>query len=121
MRIALALEGDDRIRFSQAVFGNIWSGAVDPRRPDWLQQVIAMQKLPQAWLSRQNDQLDEMTKKALDAGAFGAPTFLLHQNTGRPELFFGLDHMDFLARACEARSAQECCKAAKDSHEHGCR
>jgi len=43
--------------------------------------------------------LDETTAEALDAGAFGVPTFVLHKGKRR-ELFFGVDHMDFLARAC---------------------
>jgi 2-hydroxychromene-2-carboxylate isomerase len=105
MRAALALQGDDRIQFSQAVFNSIWSGAVDPGQPDWLEQIITLQRLPEAWLAGQNDCLDELTQQALDAGAFGVPTFFLHRNTVRPEMFFGLDHMDVLARACAGHSA----------------
>jgi len=104
MRTALALEGEHRNRFSLAVFKSIWSGAVDPKQDGWLEQVVALHDLPQEWLSGQDDrlngQLDELTKRALDAGAFGAPTFYLHRDYGRSEMFFGLDHMDFLARAC---------------------
>ncbi|MFQ5345881.1 MAG: 2-hydroxychromene-2-carboxylate isomerase [Mariprofundus sp.] len=102
MRIALALNHVDRIRFCHAVFDSLWSGAISPRQPGWLQQVIALNQLPEKWLSEQEDRLDEMTQQALDAGAFGAPTFILHKNRGRDEMFFGLDHMDFLRRACEA-------------------
>ena len=102
MRTALALNNKDRERFSQAVFNSLWSGTINPRQSGWLQQVIALHQLPERWLSEQEDRLDEMTQQALEAGAFGAPTFILHKRRGRDEMFFGLDHMDFLARACEA-------------------
>jgi len=100
MQSALALEGEDRKRFSLAVFNSIWSGAVDPKQADWLEQVVALHGLPQSWLFDKEDRLDELTRQALDAGAFGAPTFFLQRNHGRAEMFFGLDRMDFLARAC---------------------
>jgi len=45
--------------------------------------------------------LQPARSEALDAGAFGVPTFFLHCNPGRDEMFFGLDHMDMLGRACE--------------------
>jgi len=100
MRCALALQGEQRKRFSLAVFDSIWSGAVDPKQADWLAQVVALHELPQGWLCEQDDRLDELTGQALNAGAFGVPTFFLHRGHGRDEMFFGLDHMDFLARAC---------------------
>lgn len=102
MRTALALEGMDRVCFSQAIFNSIWSGEVDPKQQDWLEQVVTLNELPGVWLSQQNDRLDELTQKALDKGAFGVPTFFLNKRVGRPEMFFGLDHMNLLARACEA-------------------
>jgi len=37
--------------------------------------------------------------RALKAGLFGVPSFIL-QGKVKPEMFFGVDHMDFLARAC---------------------
>jgi len=102
MRTALALEGEHRQRFSLAVFHSIWSGAVDPKQDGWLEQVVALHELPQSWLKKQDDRLDELTRQALDAGAFGAPTFFMPRQHGRPEMFFGIDRMDFLARACES-------------------
>lgn len=102
MRMALALQGEQRARFSMAVFNSIWSGAIDPKQDGWLEQVIALHELPSTWLSGQEDRLNVLTRQALNAGAFGAPTFFLHRKQGRAEMFFGVDHMDFLARACEA-------------------
>jgi len=102
IRVALALEGEHREHYALAVFNSIWSGAIDPKQTGWLGQVVELHNLPQEWLSEQDDRLDEMTRQALDAGAFGAPTFFLHRDHGRAEMFFGLDHMDILARACES-------------------
>jgi len=100
MQIALALHGAERITYAQAVFESIWSGAIDPRQEGWLEQVIVRHKLPQAWLMQQQDDLDAMTQQALDGGAFGVPSFILHRAAAvRAEMFFGLDHMDFLVRA----------------------
>jgi len=106
MRCALDLQGEDRKRFCMAVFNSIWSGTVDPTQSGWLQQVVALHHLPQGWLSGLDDQsaresqLNALTEQALHAGAFGVPTFYLHRDRGRAEMFFGIDHMDFLGRAC---------------------
>ncbi len=99
MRIAGALSGNDRADFCQAVFDSIWSGDINPLQQDWLAQVMREKNLPDAWLSLDSEEFELNTQQALKAGAFGAPTFFLH-GQGRPEMFFGLDHMDFLARAC---------------------
>jgi len=101
MQIALTLQGENRIRFSHAVFDSIWPGTVDPKQPEWLQQVFTLHQLPDSWRPGREELLDDLTQQALDAGAFGVPTFFLHRNPGRNEMFFGLDHMDFLGRTCE--------------------
>ncbi len=101
LRIAGALEGEKRTRFCRAVFDELWSGGVDAKKPDWLQRIFARRQLPAAWQTLDSDAFEANTRTALKAGAFGVPTFFLH-GRGRPEMFFGLDHMDFLARACDA-------------------
>jgi len=45
-------------------------------------------------------ELLENTETAYKAGAFGAPAFIL-KGTGKPQLFWGVDRMDFLARTIE--------------------
>ncbi|EAU53447.1 2-hydroxychromene-2-carboxylate isomerase [Mariprofundus ferrooxydans] len=100
MRIAMALEGEERALFSQAVFSSIWSGEIDPRAEGWLKQVVTAHRLPADWLALASDKLDDNTETALKDGAFGVPTFILHSGR-RSEIFFGIDHMDFLARACK--------------------
>jgi len=99
MRIAGALDPVARVQFSLAVFDSIWSGSVDPTVPDWLEKIAMQKSLPEAWMVISSEDFEPNTHAALKAGAFGAPTFILH-GKGRPEMFFGVDHMDFLARAC---------------------
>ncbi|MES0370849.1 MAG: 2-hydroxychromene-2-carboxylate isomerase [Mariprofundaceae bacterium] len=105
LRIAAALESEERIQFCQGVFNALWSGSVDPKEEGWLEEVFRQQSLPESWLGLCNDVLDENTERAIKVGAFGVPTFILHGGDSdkkrRPEMFFGIDHMDFLARACE--------------------
>lgn len=101
LRIAGALHGNDRTTFSLAVFESIWSGAIDPTEPDWLEQVVSLKELPAEWLQHQNEDFEANTHAALKAGAFGVPSFVLKKEGGRPGLFFGVDHMDFLSRACD--------------------
>lgn len=100
LRIAGALEGEDRTRFSLALFESLWSGAVDPTADDWVEQVLEIKGLPLAWGKLENEAFEANAHAAFKAGAFGAPTFVLHKPTGRPELFFGVDHLAFLSRAC---------------------
>lgn len=100
LRIAASLEGEDRVKFCMAVFTSLWAGLVDFKQEDWLDEVFRQQALPQSWRQLNHDILDENTQQALKAGAFGVPTFVLKSEL-RPQLFFGMDHLDFLARACD--------------------
>ena len=100
LRIAAALDNSDRQQFSIGLFDALWSGEVDPREAEWLDRAFELKGFPVEWRARSLDSLDENTATALKTGAFGVPTFVLH-GEGRPEIFFGVDHMDFLARACQ--------------------
>jgi len=104
LSLACMLEGEDRARFCIAVFDAIWSGAVDPVcEADWLARIVAVQQLPDAWLALDLDQgevrLREGTEAAREAGCFGVPSFIL-RDKGRPQMFWGVDRMDFLAASC---------------------
>jgi len=101
LRIAGVLTAGDRERFCLAVFESLWSGEVDPIRPGWLKEIFELKALPPEWIAIQNEDFEVNSHTALKAGAFGVPSFVLHKSSGRPELFFGVDHMDFLSRACE--------------------
>jgi 2-hydroxychromene-2-carboxylate isomerase len=81
----------------------LWSGAIDPTEEGWLDRLFDLKKLPASWREMSCDVLNENTDKALKAGAFGVPTFVLH-GSGRAEMFFGIDHMDFLERACQRQN-----------------
>jgi 2-hydroxychromene-2-carboxylate isomerase len=103
LALACMLAGEDRACFCTAVFDAIWSGAVDPvHEPDWLSHILAMQGTPAAVLSGDMEKgrarLKENTEAALKAGCFGVPTFVLG-GEGRPQTFWGVDRMDFLAGA----------------------
>ena len=101
MRIAGALQAKERETFCLAVFDSIWSGAIDPTSEQCLQYIADLKGMPDEWLQLTNENFEANTQAALKAGAFGVPSFVLHNKTGRPELFFGVDHMNFLSRACE--------------------
>jgi len=100
MRIAGALQGKERADFSLALFEAIWSGSIDMSDEKWLKHIVTAKSLPQQWLKLESEAFEENTQRALKLGAFGVPSFIFHPEVGRSELFFGMDHMDFLARAC---------------------
>jgi len=103
LRIASALNAEERAEFCLAVFDGLWSGSVDPGKEGWLNNLAKMKGLPAAWLSQSVDDLDSNTETALKAGAFGVPTFIVH-GKGRPEMFFGLDHMDLIFQFTQGRN-----------------
>jgi len=94
MRMALSLAGQERADWSLSVFQALWSGDIDPRRDGWLDQLPGQPPLAETAM------LDATTAQALQAGAFGAPTFVLHLTGRKPQMFFGNDRLDFLAQAC---------------------
>jgi len=100
---ACALAELDRQRFSLGLFRSIWSGEINVQKPDWLQVAVVANGLPEQWLAydveAQKQALQSNTEQALARGAFGAPSFVLHRQQRR-ELFFGVDHMGYLAQAC---------------------
>ena len=101
--IACVLSDADRARYSSVVFKSLWSGDVDPRQDGWLQQIFASGRLPAAWNMALNEDmlttLQANTLQAFEAGAFGAPTFVLHYKK-RSEMYVGIDHMNDLRARC---------------------
>ncbi|MDQ6968499.1 MAG: DsbA family protein [Mariprofundaceae bacterium] len=106
LRIAGALQGEHRMRFCLAVFEALWSGHIDPRKEGWLQAVFAHKELPETWLELSSDMFETNVARGLKAGLFGVPTFILH-GQGKSEMLFGVDHMVFLARACQSAHTLE--------------
>lgn len=103
LRIACSLPDRDREDFASAVFSALWTGEVSAKQQDWLQQVFEKKGLPGEWQighgEHMDERLQENTLQALKAGAFGVPSFVLH-NRQRRELYFGLDHMQDLQERC---------------------
>jgi len=101
--IACSLDEADRQRFSLALFRGLWSGEVDVTKSNWLSTAMQQFGLPESWLGLDTEKekaaLQLYTDQALAAGAFGAPSFVLHGRK-RKELFFGLDHLPYLLEAC---------------------
>jgi len=103
---AQALSGTDRETFSIAVFDTLWSRNIRPDHDGWVGEIMAQNDLPSPWATPDNPEqimikLRENTEAAYKAGAFGAPTFVL-RGAGKPQLFWGVDRMDFLAQAIDA-------------------
>jgi len=106
LRIAGALQGDERERFCMAVFEALWSGDIDPKKDGWLEAIFTLKSLPNDWLKLTSSLFEENVPIALKAGLFGVPSFVM-QTHGKHELFFGVDHLEFLARACQLRIRAE--------------
>ncbi len=102
LNIASALSSKERMTFSQTVFQAIWSGSTDLGNHDWLQQIFDQHSLSKSWLAlvgeKTSPALERQTQQALKSGVFGVPTFILRGGK-RSEMFWGVDHMDFLERA----------------------
>ncbi len=102
LNIASELTPEQRADFSQTAFNTIWSGQINVRKPDWLEQLFTLNGYPEEWLAlaceKTSPALEAQTEAALKAGAFGAPTFIL-RGAGKPQMFWGVDRMDFLERA----------------------
>ncbi|NOZ09453.1 MAG: 2-hydroxychromene-2-carboxylate isomerase [Gammaproteobacteria bacterium] len=100
---AQALNNGKRSSFSLEVFKGLWSGGVQPDHPRWLDEIMTDHKLPIEWAQPEHPdqlmaELKDSTVTAYRLGAFGAPTFLLYCGA-KPELFWGVDRMDFLSHA----------------------
>ena len=98
MRIATALEGDERFMpFVEAMFDAIWKRSLNLGDADVLASAIddaglaSRSLLPLANDQRAKDVLKGNTEVAAARGMFGVPTFFVDD-----EMFFGQDRMDFV-------------------------
>jgi len=101
--LACALHDEHRLSFAISLFNHLWSGKIDVKQDGWLEKYLEQYGSHAEWQSVSNEammeNLQENTMQAFAAGAFGAPTFVLHYKKRR-ELFFGLDHMSDLQDRC---------------------
>lgn len=100
LSLACMLKGAECSHFCTEAFNAIWSGAVDPvHDEEWLARILAVQGLPEEWLKLDQQAgkqvLKENTEKALKAGCFGVPTYIL-RDKGRAQMYWGIDHMGYL-------------------------
>jgi len=98
--VACALQaGDDAaLALAGAVFAACWQQQRDIASDATLAELLAEQGLPAALLERSKEaevqaRYDANTQQAIDAGVFGAPTYVVD---GEP--FWGQDRLEFLAR-----------------------
>jgi 2-hydroxychromene-2-carboxylate isomerase len=95
--------GGDR-RLIHALFQAYWAHGRDIADPAVIVQICNEQGLDgEALLADANtqahkDALFAATSAAVEAGVFGAPTFVVHTDTG-PELFWGADRIELAVRA----------------------
>ena len=99
------LNDRDREVFSSAIFKALWADGMNYIEEDWLGNVVIAADLPGEWIlsdshSPQMDEVNNRTAKIHTAGAFGVPTFFL-RGAGRPQMFWGIDRLDFLIEATE--------------------
>jgi 2-hydroxychromene-2-carboxylate isomerase len=106
LRVAAALQGRNRSTLCRQVFECLWSGEVDPTDKNWLDQVFRVRHLPAEYRGLQNNSFEDHAHAAFRAGAFGVPTFILDDG-GLPQMFFGMDHMDFLGLACQQANTRK--------------
>lgn len=103
---ATGLEDDERLpAFISFGFSLVWEKAVDVSRPDLLQAAWVDAPIGfDAFEALAGDEthaarLKANTQKAVERGAFGAPTFFVGD-----EMFFGQDRLDFVEDALTAKN-----------------
>ena len=92
MRALTALSHQERIDFSMALFKAAWVDNRDIAKADVLAEIFG-QRASQILNETQNpdvkNALKAMTQKAIDHGAFGAPSFLINH-----QLYWGNDRLE---------------------------
>lgn len=106
-RLLIAVNRSDGIdaamRLSGAIASAVWAEQRNIADAQTLGELLKAQGLPESRLdaSKQAEvqqAYEGFTRQALDAGVFGAPTFVIDG-----ELFWGQDRLDFVARRLSAR------------------
>ena len=82
-----------------AIFAAVWAQERDIANPTVLADLLQEQNLPASCLDAAQspsvqERYDAYTQEAIDAGVFGAPTYMVNG-----EMFWGQDRLDFVAQA----------------------
>ena len=99
--IAAGANGSDPLTLAHAVLRAIWAEERDIADEATLRSILAENGLSEALMVQAQAQeaeaaLDALTAEALEAGVFGAPSYICDG-----ELFWGQDRLDFLERALD--------------------
>lgn len=97
MRALAGLSGEALRGASRRLFAATWADGLDPSQPDVLIDLLGAEVAALAAVQASKDQLRANTDRAIAAGAFGAPTFVVGQ-----QLFFGNDRLQFVFAAARA-------------------
>jgi 2-hydroxychromene-2-carboxylate isomerase len=107
-RLIIAVDKQDGLgaamRLSGAIFAAVWERQLDIADAGTLAGLLAHcglkpSRLPESQEAAVQQQYDANTQAALDAGVFGAPSYVLDG-----EIFWGQDRLDFLQRTLNAPS-----------------
>lgn len=110
LRVTLAArahESRQGRRLVHAIFRALWAEDRDISDPAELERIAnacgndGAALLAQADQQHIKDALFQSTQAAVDAGVFGAPTFIVHTDQG-PELFWGADRLELALAAAAA-------------------
>ncbi|MEP7058330.1 MAG: 2-hydroxychromene-2-carboxylate isomerase [Caldimonas sp.] len=96
---------DAALALTGAVLSGVWAGQRNIADPATLAAMLAENGLParrldDAQSAAVQQRYDAATQRAIDAGIFGAPSYVVDG-----ELFWGQDRLDFLQRRLAAQSA----------------
>ena len=107
-RLIIAVDLQDgaaaAMRLSAAVFAAVWESELDIASAETLSVLLAQcglnpSRLPESREPPTQQKYDANTQAALDAGVFGAPSYVLDG-----EIFWGQDRLEFLQRTLNAPS-----------------
>ncbi len=100
--VAAADGGDAALALAGAVLRAVWVDERDVSNPEHLAALLDAQGLPAARLDAAQApdaqaRYDAATQRAIDAGVFGAPSYVIDG-----EIFWGQDRLDFVQRRLQA-------------------
>ena len=113
LRLTLAVGPDtpEGRRMAQALFRAYWCEDRDIADPAVVMEVLDEQGFDSAALIDEatapaiKQALKDETQAAVDAGVFGAPTFVVRRDGADPALYWGNDRMELAA--CASRGVEE--------------
>ena len=97
--VDMAVGADAAMNISGAILSAVWSQQRNIADEKTLMELLTEQQLPaacleQAYSQAVHDRYESYTQMAIDAGVFGAPSYIL-----AGEIFWGQDRLDFVERA----------------------